>query len=120
VFANLTSYGPALISSFSTHTSVEDPYVHSHIGADASEHIGSHAMAVVGWRSDADGNARLLVQTWWKSKQFFECDIAYLASRAAKLSWIKTAITAHVYSTSDSLYAETNLEGEDKDVEEED
>jgi hypothetical protein len=118
----LNAYGPALISSFRSYTDFKKRDTHSHIGGDSSEPTGSHAMAVVGWRTDtARGRPRLLVQNWWPKKQFFECDIAYLLSRRAHLSWIIKDVIALpvVYSWTDLPYAEFDLDGEDMDVEEE-
>ncbi len=78
----------ALDSEFLTHASMEDPGIHSHVGASDAAVKQSHAMAVVGWRRTAEGSLRLLVQNWWRHKQFFEVDLVYLASRRADLTWI--------------------------------
>ena len=45
-------------------------------------------MALVGHRMSAKGKTRYLIQNWWRSKQFFECDIYFLRSREAVLVWV--------------------------------
>jgi hypothetical protein len=100
VVQNLRAYGPSLVASFEMFDGFEGsalaelPAPHSFIGAVSAVPTGLHAMAVVGYRHDAGGGVRLLVQNWWKSKQFFECDLTFLASRRARLAWVSTVLTA--------------------------
>ena len=50
---------------------------------------------MVGWREDGvGGELRLLVQNWWRDKQFFEVDLPYLVSRKAQLSWTTASQTS--------------------------
>jgi hypothetical protein len=108
-------------SSLETHGGLFDTTVHVHVGKDSEAPCGSHAMAVVGWRKDAvSGDLRLLVQNWWRGKQFFEVDLQYLVSRKAQLSWITTvsgssATSALVpkYSMVASVAAESRVTGVD-------
>jgi hypothetical protein len=95
VVHNLLTHGPALIARFSTFAAFKnsDPPRHSFIGEDESAHGGNHAMAIVGYR-DEGGDVRFLVQNWWSSKQFFECDLAFLQSRHATLAWVIASRTA--------------------------
>jgi hypothetical protein len=95
VARNLLTHGPALIARFSTFAAFKtsDPPLHSFIGEDESAHGGNHAMAIVGYR-DEGGDVRFLVQNWWSSKQFFECDLAFLQSRHATLAWVIASRTA--------------------------
>jgi len=119
VRGRMEKFGPALITRFRTNTNMKLPTSHSLIGEDPAEDSdGAHAMALVGWRFADDGTMRFLVQNWWKSKQFFECDVAYLASRRAHLVWINTPVTAlpAEYSTTNAMFAENELDGEDRDV----
>ena len=42
--------------------------------------VGQHAMLVVGSRSTRTGELRLLLQNWWRHKQFVEVDEEYYNS----------------------------------------
>lgn len=114
----LDAHGPALISNFKTHDGFKvDAGVFSHRGASAEEVKGSHAMALVGYRTDLDGSIVFLVQNWWKPKQYFEADLAYLWSRYAHLTWVTKAAPTipETWPTTDLMCAENDLTGEDKE-----
>ncbi len=70
-----------------------------------------HAMAIVGWRREKTGGAlRLLVQNWWKKRQFLECDLAFLRSREAALAWLVHPVTIpKQWPVSTQVFAETSL-----------
>lgn len=102
-------------SGFTTHGSMKDPQVHSHVGACTEPHGQAHAMTVVGWRRTEEGSLRLLVQNWWWDKQFMEVDLAYLGSRRAHLTWIASSVPlvpAHL-PLSHSDCAEVRVTGAD-------
>jgi hypothetical protein len=61
---------PAPNSNFKTHDTFKvETGVFSHRGACAEKVKGSHAMALVGYRTATGGNIVFLVQNWWKGKQ---------------------------------------------------
>jgi hypothetical protein len=101
VLTQLNKYGPALIAGFRTWKETrgaltrfghKDYLSYSGSGPATNEPLdGGHAMAIVGWRMDASKRARFLVQNWqwWGNRQYFEADLEFLASRGARVAWIK-------------------------------
>ncbi len=93
----LIEHGPALISLFSVNDDFQVDDMSSYVGTNlGSRDRGPtllHAMALVGFRTTATGETLFLVQNWWTKKQFFECDLEYLSSRSATLSWLATIST---------------------------
>lgn len=88
-------------STVQTHAGLLDPKQLVHVGPCHEPALGSHSVLVVGWRQEkgaGSGNVRLLVQNWWHSKQFFEVDVEYLASRGAHLTWVIGGAMASVAS----------------------
>lgn len=68
------------------------------LGTDDGDTCLAHAMVIVGSRRrpGPDQGLVLLVQTFWVHKQFFECDLDYLASRGATLTWVTAPDTIRV------------------------
>lgn len=82
----LTTFGPALVSFFSTHKSFMEADRTTYVGAQDQEPcLGQHAMVMVGWTREG---GRYLLQNWWQDKQFVEVDLAYVASRGGHLVWV--------------------------------
>ena len=114
-------HGPALVSGFSTNAAFKRTTAFSFLDADRShtDEDGSHAMALVGWRHAGTGDIRFLLQNWWKSKQFIEVNLAYLASRRASLTWLQEPITAFPDPSvvHDAPWAEFDFDGPDREAE---
>ena len=86
-----------------------------------SSSIG-HAMALIGYRTQEDGQHRFLVQNWWRRFQYFEVDLQFLAARCAMLVWIATPVMElpPYYPRTSTEGGENDFDGEDRpdDVEE--
>jgi hypothetical protein len=98
VMSRLEEHGPALIARFKTFdefNAADSSYqfIGCHKTAASTRGLGQHAMALVGWRRIESGEVRFLVQNWWKSMQFFECDLLFLQSRGATLVWVTKKLT---------------------------
>ncbi len=113
VVHNLVTFGPALIAQFSTFAAFKKGG-DSFIGSNDAESTGSHAMAMVGYRR-VGAEVRFLVQNWWRTKQFFECDLAFLVSRDATLVWVTASLRTLPNSppTLDCVNGEGDAGGED-------
>jgi hypothetical protein len=108
VVRHLHAHGPALIATFETFEGFGGHTTHSFVGADYRQSAGLHSMAMVGYRRDDAGGVRFLVQNWWQSKQFFECDLAFLASRRARLVWVtREPPMPNNPQTTDEVYEES-------------
>ena len=80
ILSVLRTHGPVLLPMWG----VTDDFLHSdswrHIGSTA-DFVGHHSMIVVGSRVNPnDGTVRVLLQNWWRNKQFIEVDEAYYSS----------------------------------------
>jgi hypothetical protein len=68
-----------------------DVNTHVHVGGDGdavdTKRQCWHEVVLIGYRVTHDG-VRYLVQNCWTGKQFFEVDLAFLASRDARLVWV--------------------------------
>jgi hypothetical protein len=121
VVDRLEKFGPALLMRFKVFDGFGGgDQAHTHIGREDRPATGQHAMAVVGWRKREDGKIGFLVQNWWKSKQFFECDLEFLRSRHASLVWITSNLTKLPESLPRTFqsYEENELTGNDRVPEE--
>jgi hypothetical protein len=91
----LKQFGPALITNFH----VEDDFIRGtrviFNGEPTFETLHDsdrrHAMLLVGIRMDpVTGEWRLLLQNWWRNKQFIEVSLGYMAECEAKVYFIMT------------------------------
>lgn len=119
VVSHLIADGPAMISHFDVFSAfTSELATHSWMGRREDVSTGQHAMALVGHRTTADGQTLFLVQNWWAGQQFFECDLAFLYSRHAHLTWITappesfTKFPDHLGVTREA-YEENELTGDD-------
>jgi len=90
------AHGPVLLSRVVVDRDLLDSGISRHVGpvAHLPAKPNRHAMAIVGWRHEEDGTTVFLVQNWWDTKQFFECDVVNLKARGARVSWIATPVMA--------------------------
>jgi len=83
IVEKMQQYGPGLVGFWRV-ASDFNKSVGSHVGAAPAEDVtnpdGRHAMLVVGHRRTKEGDLRLLLQNWWRKKQFVEVDEAYFNS----------------------------------------
>jgi hypothetical protein len=95
LFKKLKQFGPALITNFH----VEEDFIRGtrviFNGEPTFEtsHDSElrHAMLLVGIRMDpVTGEWRLLLQNWWRNKQFIEVSLGYMAECEAKVYFIMT------------------------------
>ena len=88
--SSLELYGPALVAYFRVDEDFCDKDMLRHIGPrDKKQVLGKHAMLLVGHRQESDKKL-LLLQNWWRSKQFIEVDAEYLESTRTILYFVKT------------------------------
>ena len=79
----LQQYGPGLVGSWrvaSDFSESSGPHLGAAPAEDPKKPDARHAMLVVGYRRTAQGQLRLLLQNWWREKQFVEVDEAYFYS----------------------------------------
>jgi hypothetical protein len=62
----MEKYGPALIQGFKVESKFNSDSW-QHIGGNTNDSIGFHAMVLIGYRYNEDGEPRYLIQNWWKS-----------------------------------------------------
>ena len=73
---NLKNYGPALLPWWGVASDFSKKW--KHLGhAPTDKPLLGHSMLVVGARNHSDGTVRLLIQNWWRDKQFLEVDEQY-------------------------------------------
>jgi hypothetical protein len=96
LFDRLKQYGPALITNFQ----VEEDFVggtrviFDGEPTSGTSHVSElrHAMLLVGIRMDPVAREwRLLLQNWWRNKQFIEVSLGYMAKCEAKVAFILTS-----------------------------
>jgi len=107
-------YGVGLVSCFEVHEDFLNTHKHKHKGQPKGNHIGNHAMALVGHRTSGRGKLYLLLQNWWKNKQFIEVDLNYLKNCNAIISFIETPQTQIPTNFSRHVGCFFELEGVDK------
>jgi hypothetical protein len=118
----LRRYGPVLLPAWRVTSELRDASQWQHLGAPAptagaSDLLGLHSMLVVGARQAAErnGETRLLVQNWWRGKQFFELDEAFYAACAVAPARfvvdIQPSIRA-IFATTDSPFSVTASDSE--------
>jgi hypothetical protein len=109
------AHGPAVVAHFRVFDGFKEGG-YSYVGTDARPTIGLHAMALVGHRTTEEGKKLYLIQSWWRSKQFFECDIDFLRSRQARLVWVAEKLTALPIALplTNQAYQENELTGDDR------
>ena len=76
---NLEQYGPALLPWWGVADDFWTGWQHCGPASNATPKQG-HSMLVVGYRRLSDGTIRLLLQNWWRDKQFVEVDEEYYNS----------------------------------------
>lgn len=76
VIKNFESYGPGLVSSFKVYNDFLDEKMKHHCGEPKGEYKGLHSMVMVGWKKEGE-KIFILLQNWWKEKQFVEVDSEY-------------------------------------------
>jgi hypothetical protein len=95
----LEKHGPALVAGFQTSSDFHNTSLWRHVGntrqpltfSQDGPHAG-HAMVLVGVRTDEQtGTKRVLLQNWWRDKQFVECDGEYLRASGAQLVFVTGA-----------------------------
>jgi hypothetical protein len=116
---HLELYGPGLVTGFQIEKQFQRDQS-KHYGKLMGEIIGSHSMVLVGVRQDEMGNQYVLLQNWWKHKQFVECDAEYFSSSGATIYFCKGDIGIHSFNTSSAIYDEGNYDNDDKWLEDED
>lgn len=108
----LRQYGPAVIAHFQVDEAFcrgSGPFISASARGGAVK--GGHAMLVVGCRWNEKRQLRLLVQNWWKDKQFVEVDLAYLRASEAELVFVETP-QPHIpdkYELTTTVYAENEM-----------
>jgi hypothetical protein len=103
---------PALVSGFNVVSSFGNDSVVSYTEF-AGNIEGSHAMVLVGYRTDpVTGQVFFLLQNWWKSMPFVEVSSMYLASSFGDVTFVNTPLTSipTQFPTIVSSYAETNAD----------
>ncbi|KAL0483650.1 DNA replication licensing factor mcm5 [Acrasis kona] len=117
---NLKKYGVGLLSHFAVYPDFYYKDDLSYDGKPEGEEIGRHAMALIGAR--VEGNETwMLLQNWWKKKQFVEVTTTYLNRCLATCFFVRTKqekipekwpVTKHLYAENDNLDKQENLQGE--------
>ena len=88
---HFNKYGPGLVSQFEVYPSfINGPSVVHHGKIKGEQREGHHSMVMVGWRKDDNDNTYLLLQNWWKKKQFVEVDRKYFKSCNTQIYFVKT------------------------------
>ncbi len=116
---HLELYGPGLVTGFQIEKDFQKSNQSKHHGKILGEIIGSHSMVLVGFRQDELGNQFVLLQNWWKHKQFVECDAEYFSSSGATIYFCKGEISLHSFNTSSAIYDEGNYDNDDQWLEDE-
>ena len=85
-----------------------------HVGASTAPVTGHHSMLVVGARVSSSGTTRLLLQNWWRKKQFVEVGEAYYNScMGAHAQYVITPqprIPAS-FDTTDAVFSVSTVDG---------
>jgi hypothetical protein len=127
LFDMLKQYGPALITNFQA----EEDFVRgTRVIFDGEPTFGTshdselrHAMLLVGIRMDpVTREWRLLLQNWWKNKQFIEVSLGYMAKCEAKVSFVLTPqeqMMSNVEHYSENFAESTVDDGCDEDWDDE-
>ena len=71
-------------------------------------------MLVVGNRVDRCGATRLLLQNWWREKQFVEVDEAYYESCKGSLALYVTTPQPHIpssFDTTNAVFSVSTVDG---------
>jgi len=81
IINNFKHFGPGLVSNFHVYGDFLETNVHHHHGLpNFDDFKGLHSMVIVGWKQETIQEKEkifLLMQNWWKSKQFVEMDSEY-------------------------------------------
>jgi hypothetical protein len=125
-FDYLASYGAGLVAKFHVNAAFRDDQNLSHTGTiklpkdDKDRRL--HAMVFVGVREDVGGTVWLLLQNWWKGKQFVEVTLEYLQSSGAILKFPQDIHTKfkEIFTVTHHNFTEANFaDGGDSDFSEE-
>jgi hypothetical protein len=90
----LREYGPALVSQFHVYPDFMNKSAHHHHGLPEidpkSINTDTHAMVLVGIRTDEAADVFYLLQNWWSGKQFVEVSRAYILACEAQFHFVTT------------------------------
>lgn len=112
---NLRKYGPGLITGFQVEQKFHGDSA-SHGGAFHGPVLGSHSMVLVGIRRDENNKPWILIQNWWRSKQFCEVDSTYFTSANATILFCKGLIGKSEFTTRAAAYDEADLDSAEEQI----
>lgn len=86
-------YGPGLVCQFKVYDDFRRPNKFLYHQSPQGINPVGHAMILVGFRTDSQDNVFLLLQNWWKEKQFVEVTPSYLADCGATVYFAESPVS---------------------------